>query len=133
MRVCDVLNSIVHVLHKFRVGLSGICLLCVVQIPRLVHRISVLCECLSRLSFAAIRAEDTCHRWVACELTTLMRVFIRILLSTHRHHLTFALTLHHSEGSRSSLSRLHHLLVVLILELSELVCVLFLQPRSRSS
>ena len=133
MRVRDVLNSIVHVLHKFRVSLSGICLLCVVEIPRLVHCVSVLCECLSGLSFTAIRTEDTSHGWITCKLATLMRVFIRILLLTHHHHLTFALTLHHSRWSLASLSWLHQLLVVIILELSELICVLFLQSRSRSS
>ena len=104
MRVRDVLNSIVHVLDEFRVGLGGVCLLCVVQIPRLVDCVSVLCECLSGLGFTAIRTEDTSHRWVTRKLTTLMRVFIRILLTAHLHHLTFALTLHHSWVSWSCLS-----------------------------
>ena len=104
MRVCDVLNSVVHVLDKFRVGLGGVCLLCVVQIPRLVDCVSVLSECLSRLGLTPIRAEDTSHRWVACKLATLMSVFIRILLTAHLHHLTFALTLHHSRVSWSGLS-----------------------------
>ena len=131
MWVSNVLDSVVHVLDKLRICLRRVCLLCVVQVSRLVDCVGILHEGLTWLCLTTIGAEDTLHRWVACEFPTLMRVLIRILLPIrHRHHLTFALTLHHTHRPWSSLPRLHHLLVVLVFELSKVVCVLLLKSRS---